>query len=278
MTDPRLYQIGTLAALLVYGMGWLDFDITPPACGAHSDDRARYPEDLRSAQRVAGAVCVDGAERAHLGAVAVPAAADQRAALACLAAVIAIAGKFVIRVRGKHVFNPTNGGIVAMLLLTKQVWVSPGQWGTAAFFAFLMACAGSLVVTRAAQGGRHARVHRLLQRAGRRPLAVPRRAADDPAPSSRERRVPALHLLHDLRSEDDARFASRPRAVRGARRRRRVVRAVPAVPDQRPALVAGVLVDGCPDHRPRAAGIAVPVDAAASASAVASPFAAARAA
>ena len=29
MTDPRLYQIGTLAALLVYGMGWLDFDITP---------------------------------------------------------------------------------------------------------------------------------------------------------------------------------------------------------------------------------------------------------
>ena len=29
MADPRLYQIGTLASLLVYGMGWLDFDITP---------------------------------------------------------------------------------------------------------------------------------------------------------------------------------------------------------------------------------------------------------
>ena len=28
MSDPRLYQIGTLASLLVYGMGWLDFDIT----------------------------------------------------------------------------------------------------------------------------------------------------------------------------------------------------------------------------------------------------------
>ena len=52
---------------------------------------------------------------------------------------------------GKHVFNPTNGGIVAMLLMTKQVWVSPGQWGAAAFFAFLMACAGSLVVNRAAR-------------------------------------------------------------------------------------------------------------------------------
>ncbi len=38
-----------------------------------------------------------------------------------------------------------------MLLMTNQVWVSPGQWGAAAFFAFLMACAGSLVVNRAAR-------------------------------------------------------------------------------------------------------------------------------
>jgi len=29
MGDPRLFQIGTLASLLIYGMGWLDFDITP---------------------------------------------------------------------------------------------------------------------------------------------------------------------------------------------------------------------------------------------------------
>src|SRR5262245_6865516 len=28
--DPRLYQIATLAGLLVYGIGWLGFDIAPP--------------------------------------------------------------------------------------------------------------------------------------------------------------------------------------------------------------------------------------------------------
>ena len=28
MGDPRLYQIGVLSALLVYGMAWLDFEIT----------------------------------------------------------------------------------------------------------------------------------------------------------------------------------------------------------------------------------------------------------
>jgi Na+-transporting NADH:ubiquinone oxidoreductase subunit NqrB len=74
-----------------------------------------------------------------------------RPELAVLAAVITIASKSLVRVRGKHVFNPTNGGIVAMLLLTDQVWVSPGQWGAAAVFAFLMACAGMLVVHRSAR-------------------------------------------------------------------------------------------------------------------------------
>src|SRR5262245_27180473 len=74
-----------------------------------------------------------------------------RTDLAVLAAAITIASKFLSRVRGKHLFNPTNGGIVAMLLLSDQVWVSPGQWGAAAFAAFLFACAGTLVVTRAAR-------------------------------------------------------------------------------------------------------------------------------
>jgi enediyne biosynthesis protein E5 len=151
MADPRLYQIGTLAALLVYGIGWLEFDITP----------------LRAALVLFTAL---GTQRIcdRLGRSTVPFASSSRsalisglslclllrtnyAALACLAAVITIAGKFLIRLRGKHIFNPTNGGIVAMLLLTGQVWVSPGQWGTAASFAFLMACAGMLVVTRAAR-------------------------------------------------------------------------------------------------------------------------------
>ena len=67
------------------------------------------------------------------------------------AAVVTIASKFVLRVNGKHLFNPTNFGIVAMMALTGQVWVSPGQWGNVAFFAFLMACLGGLVVNRAAR-------------------------------------------------------------------------------------------------------------------------------
>ncbi|MFL5343340.1 MAG: RnfABCDGE type electron transport complex subunit D [Hyalangium sp.] len=49
-----------------------------------------------------------------------------------LAAFIAIASKFVIRVRGKHVFNPTNLGLAACLFLTPHAWSSPSQWGESA--------------------------------------------------------------------------------------------------------------------------------------------------
>lgn len=49
--------------------------------------------------------------------------------VSALAAVIAISSKFLIRLKGKHVFNPANIGIVASIFLTRQAYVSPGQWG-----------------------------------------------------------------------------------------------------------------------------------------------------
>ena len=70
-------------------------------------------------------------------------------ALAVLAACIAIGSKFLIRIRGKHVFNPANIALVALMLTSDQAWVSSGQWGSAAIGAFALACLGLLVLTRA---------------------------------------------------------------------------------------------------------------------------------
>ena len=147
MADPRLYQIAVLASLLVYGMAGLDFAISVPraalllltvvATQALGDRFEGRPANVRSALISGLSLCL--------------LLRTNRIELAILAAVITIAAKFVFRYRGKHLFNPTNGGIVAMLLLTDQVWVSPGQWGSVAFFAFLMACLGGLVVNRAAR-------------------------------------------------------------------------------------------------------------------------------
>src|SRR4051812_40371383 len=121
MADPRLYQIGTLASLLVYGMGWLDFEITQAraflilatvlatqkACDALTGSRAPFSSTARSALISGLSLCL--------------LLRTNDPVLAVAAAVVTIAAKFLIRVNGKHLFNPTNGGIVFMLLTSGAV-------------------------------------------------------------------------------------------------------------------------------------------------------------
>ncbi len=148
LRDPRLYQIAVLASLLIYGVTRLDLEVHPLQAAAllatalltqYACTRLwRLPAfDPRSALISGLSLCL----LLRTGSLL----------LAFVAAAVTIASKFVIRWRGKHLFNPTNFGIVAMMLATGQVWVSPGQWGSAAFFAFLVACLGGLVVNRAAR-------------------------------------------------------------------------------------------------------------------------------
>jgi len=146
--DPRLYQIATLSGLLGYGVSWLSLEVDAPTAVAIVATTlatqlactrltGRGPFDPRSALISALSLCL------LLRTGSIP--------LAVLAAIVAIVSKFLLRVRDKHVFNPTNGALVAMMLATGDVWVSPGQWGSGLVFAFLLASAGGLVVNRAAR-------------------------------------------------------------------------------------------------------------------------------
>jgi Na+-transporting NADH:ubiquinone oxidoreductase subunit NqrB len=146
--DPRGCQIAALAALLAYGVFWLRFDMQPDVvvtlltatlavqwCCWRAVSSSRV--DYKSAVISALSLCLLLRTGSPL--------------VAAVAATLAIVSKFAVRVRGKHVFNPTNFGIVATLLLTRDAWVSSGQWGEAAFFAFFVASIGMIVVTRAAR-------------------------------------------------------------------------------------------------------------------------------
>lgn len=145
MKDPRLYQIAALSLLLLYGITHLGFDITPARVAlligtalATQWLASRFVHlrfDPKSALISALSLCLLLRSNSVWVLVA--------------GAVIAVGSKFVVRVRGKHVFNPTDGAIAALLLLTRDVWVSPGQWGNVTFFAFLITCLGGLVVNRA---------------------------------------------------------------------------------------------------------------------------------
>src|SRR5262245_58855138 len=144
--DPRYYQIAVLASLLIYGFGWLGFDIN-----------GREIVILLGAALVTQFLC----NRFIAGSSFDPRSAlisgislclllrTNGVALLIATAVITIASKFVLKWRAKHIFNPTNFGIVAMLALDSEVWVSPAQWGSKLYFGFLMACLGGMVVHRA---------------------------------------------------------------------------------------------------------------------------------
>ncbi|MDP1588122.1 MAG: RnfABCDGE type electron transport complex subunit D [Prosthecobacter sp.] len=144
--DPRHYQIAVLSVLLGYGMLALDFEVSVGrtglilasvlGCQALGSKMTGARFEWRSALISGLSLCL--------------LCRTNEWWLAVLAGVIAIGSKFVLRVSGKHLFNPTNLALVLLLLAADgAVWVSPGQWGNVAFFAFLMACLGGLVVMRA---------------------------------------------------------------------------------------------------------------------------------
>lgn len=150
--DARHFQIATLATLLVLHVAWFDLGATP----------------LQAVVTIAAAVVTQYAFFRLPGTAAFEAAFDWRSPLITglslsllmrtnlpllwvAAPALAIASKFLLRAGGKHFFNPATFAIVTLLLLSPDVWVSPGQWGDATWLVLLLVCAGGLVLTHAAR-------------------------------------------------------------------------------------------------------------------------------
>lgn len=147
--DPRHYQMTVQAILLFCGLAFLDFEIsatraaltlaavvaTQWACTRAATPSASF--EWRSALISGLSLCL--------------LLRTSSVALVLVTAFVTIASKFVLRWNGKHLFNPTCFGLVAMILVTPGVWVSPGQWGHATLLGFAIGCLGSIVVTRAAR-------------------------------------------------------------------------------------------------------------------------------
>jgi Na+-transporting NADH:ubiquinone oxidoreductase subunit NqrB len=144
--DARHFQIGALAILLAINFLWIDFGARPLAsvCALGACLGAQIlcawltktPLDLRSP-------LITGLSLSLL------LRADEPWLHAC-AGLIAIASKFLLRIDGKHVFNPAGFAIVVLLLLRAGVWISPGQWGASLWFAALVGFL-AIVVLQAAR-------------------------------------------------------------------------------------------------------------------------------
>ena len=142
--DPRVLQIAFLGSFLLFGAASLDFPIWQAplliaACVATQFSCTRLLK-LPSAGYRSPLITALGLSillRSDL--LWVPP----------LAGCIGIAGKFFLRVHGKHVFNPATLGLGAALLITPHAWCSPSQWGHGLVLAGWFACFGCAVASRA---------------------------------------------------------------------------------------------------------------------------------
>ncbi len=145
LQDPRVFQITVLSLLLGYGVLVLDF-------GVRLQNAVAIMACAQAVQFLASRYA--GIRFDPLSALITSLSLTlllrtNLVSLAALAACIAIGSKFVVRVRGKHVFNPANVALVALMLLSDQAWISTGQWGNAALGAFAFVCLGFIVLTKA---------------------------------------------------------------------------------------------------------------------------------
>jgi len=148
--DARHFQIVVLAALLAFNIGWIDFGAEPLnsllaiavalATQLVCTRLFRLPSlDLRSP-------LITGLSLSLL-------LRADAAWVHAAAAAIAIGSKFLLRIDGRHIWNPAGFAIVALLfLLPAHVWISPGQWGTSAWFVMLVSCAAFMVLSSARRG------------------------------------------------------------------------------------------------------------------------------
>ena len=144
--DPRVLQITFLSAFLAAGLAWLGFELPlwqPPViiAGALGTQWAMT--------RLTGSP-PSGFRSPMISSLGLSLLLRTDVAwIPLLAAFAAIGAKFVLRIRGKHIFNPTNFGLAVAMLLTPRAWCSPSQWGENGALIAWIAILGLSVAHRA---------------------------------------------------------------------------------------------------------------------------------
>ena len=145
--DPRWYQIAMLSALLGYGLFGVGFDLSAVTIAAVIGTALATQLACTLLWRLPA---FDPLSALISGIGLCTLLRTHGVAPAMFAAALAISSKFILRWRGKHLYNPTNLALVVMLIAGVG-WISPGQYGHVAFAALLIVCMGLTVVNRAAR-------------------------------------------------------------------------------------------------------------------------------
>jgi enediyne biosynthesis protein E5 len=145
-SDARHFQIVALSSLLIINFVWIDFG-AKPLYSALAISTALLTQVVCS--RVFGLKTIDLRSPLITGLSLSLLLRANAPWLPAVAGLIAIASKFLLRVDGRHIFNPAGFAIVVLLLVSNGVWISPGQWGTSIYLASLLVFFAILVLQAA---------------------------------------------------------------------------------------------------------------------------------
>src|ERR1700722_4637234 len=145
-SDARHFQIVALSSLLLINFFWIDFGARP-LYAALAIASALTTQVVCS--RLFGLPNIDLRSPLITGLSLSLLLRANEPWLPAAAGVIAIASKFVLRLDGRHIWNPAGFAIVVLLFTSSGVWISPGQWGSGVWLASLLAFFAILVLRAA---------------------------------------------------------------------------------------------------------------------------------
>ena len=143
--DPRHYQIGVLASLILLGLFHFGFDLAwwhVAGCVGSTLVTQAFADRIVGRRFDPRSPLISALSLTLL-------LRTGSLTLSIAAGVLAVASKYILRWKGKHIFNPANFGLVVLSLLFTSAWISPGQWGAAPLFALLLLGLGGMVTGKA---------------------------------------------------------------------------------------------------------------------------------
>lgn len=143
--DPRHYQIGVLASLILLGLFHFGFDLSwwhVAGCVGSTLITQTFADRIVGRRFDPRSPLISALSLTLL-------LRTGSLTLSITAGVLAVGSKYILRWKGKHIFNPANFALVVLSLLFTSAWISPGQWGAAPLFALLLLGLGGMVTGKA---------------------------------------------------------------------------------------------------------------------------------
>lgn len=143
--DPRWFQILLLSTFYTYGIGFLDWEPDlwklGTLIGVSSITQYVFSRIWNQPFNSIVSACISGLSLNLL-------LQTDSIMVTALAAFIAVVVKYIFKDQGKHFINPSMAGLIFCILISREAWISPGQWGSGPVILMMICSGGYMILHR----------------------------------------------------------------------------------------------------------------------------------